>query len=77
MQYAPSISSIISTDFLAELIRERYNFQETTTCQVIRIGVNHTYLIKENDEKYILRIYVHDWRSEEEISGEILLLNLL
>ena len=77
MQYAPSISSIISTDFLAELIKERYNFQETTTCQVIRIGVNHTYLIKENDEKYILRIYVHDWRSEEEIRGEIQLLNLL
>ena len=58
MPYASTTSSIISTQFLAKLVKEKYNFKENTTCQIIRIGVNHTYLINDNDKKYILRIYL-------------------
>jgi Ser/Thr protein kinase RdoA (MazF antagonist) len=77
MSYAPTTSSIISTDFLAQLVKERYSFKENTTCKIIRIGINHTYLIKNNEEKYILRVYVYNWRSEQEVLAEIELLNLL
>ena len=57
MKYAKSISSIISNDFLEKLINENYEFNYDTKCEIIRIGINHTYLINAIDAKFILRVY--------------------
>lgn len=76
MKYVPAISSTISPQFLAELVREKYGLNQVI-CKVIRVGINHTYLIETDGEKYILRIYTYNWRTEQEVEGEIKLLNLL
>ena len=79
MKYAPAISSIISTEYLVEFVKERYDLinKTSTSCSIIRTGINHTYLIKDLQNQYILRIYYKNWRSESEILAELKLLDLL
>ncbi len=77
MTHFPVISSNLSTAHLALFIEEKYNFSKNTECHLLKAGINHTYLIKDNDKKYIFRIYSLNWRTEIEILEEIRLLNLL
>ncbi|MBI3235660.1 MAG: phosphotransferase, partial [Bacteroidetes bacterium] len=48
-----------------------------TTCKLIRAGINHTYLVSDEDRKFVFRIYSFQWRTPEEINEEIRLLLLL
>jgi len=73
----PVITSILSAKELGEFIKEKYKLNENFTCRLIRTGMNHTYFISDNETKYVLRIYSHNWRSKSEILAEINLLNLL
>ncbi|MEN7551508.1 phosphotransferase [Rapidithrix thailandica] len=77
MNHFPAISSTLSPVALAQRLIELYGFSENTTCNVLRLGINHTYLITDAQEKYVLRVYHLHWRTEEEIMAELELLNLL
>lgn len=74
MKHANAISSIISTTFLEELIKDKFKFATKVTCKVIRIGINHTYLIQTVNEQFVLRVYTYEWRTETEIREELQLL---
>jgi len=75
--YAPSISSILSPDHLAHLVIQRFGFDPATRCRILRIGVNHTYLITTTEKRFVLRVYAHNWRTELEINEELKLLVFL
>jgi len=77
MAQIPVISSIISPEYLAEFVIDRYGFDGNTKCQVLKTGINHSYLIITPDNKFVLRIYYRNWRTESEIDEEIKLLEYL
>lgn len=77
MSYVPAVSSILSPAYLAEFVRQKYKVASDTRCRIIRIGANHTYLITSAAERYVLRVYARNWRTELEISEELRLLDLL
>lgn len=77
MTYAPALSSILSPEYLAEFVSNQYSFDEKTTCRVLKIGINHTYLITTSNKKFVLRVYFMNWRTENEIEEELKLLEYL
>ncbi|TDB68101.1 phosphotransferase [Arundinibacter roseus] len=73
----PVTDSTLSSLHLGRFVAEHYNLGSETTCQIVRTGINHSYLITDQDKKYIFRVYSFNWRSREEVSEEIRLLNVL
>lgn len=77
MNHFPVISSNLSPTHLATFVQEKYALNNRTTCSLLKAGINHTYLIKDEEKQFIFRVYSLDWRTEREILEEIRLLNLL
>jgi len=73
----PVTDSTLSARHLAIFMQDKYGFNDRVTCKIFRTGINHTYMVVNNEIKYVLRIYCINWRSKLEISEEIRLLNLL
>jgi Ser/Thr protein kinase RdoA (MazF antagonist) len=77
MNQFPVISSTLSGLHLAILLQQNYGLGNDTTCRIIKAGVNHSYIVNDGDNKYVLRVYALNWRTETEIMEELKLLNLL
>lgn len=73
----PVLSSILSASPLGEFVQSTYGFGESTTCSLFRTGINHTYMVRVEEAKYVFRVYSYNWRSRYEIQEEIRLLILL
>ena len=73
----PVISSILSTDALAEFIQQEYQLGSPATCKLLKTGISHTYQIKSGEKKFVFRVYNLNWRTEKEILEEIRLISLL
>ncbi len=73
----PTINSTLSPDRLGQLIQERYGLTENTECRIFRLAMNHLYIVHDGENKYVFRVYTHDWRTELEIQEELRLLNHL
>lgn len=71
------INSILSPKDIATFVREKYSLTQTTTCKLLKTGINHTYRIDSDCDIYIFRIYSYNWRTKEEITEELNLLQLL
>lgn len=72
-----AIYTILNPNSLAVWASNLYFKSEDVQCQILKTGINHTYLLKTGPEKYVLRVYVKDWRSKGEINEELrFLLNL-
>lgn len=69
--------SSLSTQALLELVCTYYPVSKSSTITFLKRGFNDTYLIESQNEKYILRVYKHNWRNLESIETEIKLLNYL
>ncbi|MBJ6367029.1 phosphotransferase [Snuella sedimenti] len=77
MMELPVSRSTLSAKELGEFAKDRYQLNENFICNLFRTGMNHTYFLSDNETKYVLRIYSHNWRTKPEILEEIKLLNLL
>ncbi len=66
--------STLSSDALLQLVSERYETASGASITFLKRGFNDTYLISCDKEKYILRVYNHNWRSIESIETELQLL---
>tara|TARA_R110002167_G_scaffold360062_3_gene577486 strand:+ start:11747 stop:12736 length:990 start_codon:yes stop_codon:yes gene_type:complete len=77
MTIFPVVTSTLSAKELGEFIKAKYQLNEYFKCELFRTGMNHTYFLSDNKEKYVLRVYSHNWRTKSEIFEEIKLLNLL
>lgn len=77
MNHFPVVSSNLSPTHLSEFVREKYGLSNTTLCNLLKAGINHIYLIKDEEKRFVFRVYSLNWRSENEVLEEIRLLNLL
>lgn len=77
MPTLPVTSSIVSAAHLGQFLQKKYSFFENASCQLVKAGVNHSYLLTDGEKKAIFRIYSLNWRTESEIREELRLLMLL
>ncbi|KAA5826357.1 phosphotransferase [Algibacter amylolyticus] len=77
MTVFPVITSTLSAKELGAFVQGKYPLHGDFDCKLFRTGMNHTYFLSNNETKYVLRVYSHNWRSKPEISEEITLLKLL
>lgn len=77
MNFAPAISTVVSQDYLVQILGQAYNLSAPFQCKVLKTGVNHTYLINAADQKFVFRLYCYQWKSREEIEEELRFLNYL
>lgn len=73
----PVITSTLSPTHLSLFLREKYDLREQVTCQLIKAGVNHTYLVNDGADKFVFRVYSLNWRTKLEIEEELNWLQLL
>ena len=70
----PVIDSTLSPEHLAIWVAEQYGFG-SASCTLLKTNMNHSYLVKANNEQYILRIYNQKHRDILQVSAEVDLLN--
>jgi len=66
--------SILSADALVAVVSQAYAIGSPLSSQLIRRGLNDTYLLQSQDERYIARVYRAQWRTPSEIAYELELL---
>lgn len=67
----PVVHSILSPDALLVEVLSCYDLEKPGNCIFLARGVNDTYLVPAETEKYILRVYTADRRSLSDILYEI------
>ena len=77
MTHFPVINSNLSATHIGLFLQEKYSFSQDTKCQLIKAGINDTYLVTDNSDKFVFRVYSLNWRSKTEIDEEIKMLNQL
>lgn len=77
MKTFPVIASIVSPIEIGKFISNKYQLKDNFDCKLFRTGVNHTYFVSNQNSKYVVRVYCHNWRTEIEIEEELKLLKLL
>lgn len=77
MDIFPVTNSTISADYLGEFLQKQYHLSADIHCRLFRTGINDTYILSDQNQSYVFRIYSFQWRTKLEISEEIRLLNLL
>jgi Ser/Thr protein kinase RdoA (MazF antagonist) len=77
MAHFPVTNSNLSANHLALYLQEKYDLSKDTRCQLIKAGINDTYLVSDNTSKFVFRVYSYNWRTKAEIEEELKLLNLL
>ncbi len=68
------INSTLSPIELSKLVRQKYGLSDNTECNLFRAAMNHLYTINDNKERYVFRVYTHNWRTKLEIEEELRLL---
>jgi len=71
------IYSQLSSESVSRMLASNYGFKKKLKCKFYVLGLHDNYLVESNYDKYILRIYRNNWRSEEEVKFELELLAYL
>ncbi len=69
--------SQLSSESVARLVASHYGLDKELSCEFYVLGLHDNYLIKSDGEKFFLRVYRNNWRSEQEVSFELELLAYL
>lgn len=77
MTHFPVTNSNLSATHLGLFLQEKYSLSKDTKCELIRSGINDTYLVTDNVDRFVFRVYSLNWRTKTEIDEEIKLLNQL
>lgn len=77
MSHFPVTNSNLSANHLATYLSEHYHFLNNCSCRFIKPGINDTYLVENEEKKYVFRVYSYNWRSATEIQQELQFLDLL
>jgi Ser/Thr protein kinase RdoA (MazF antagonist) len=77
MIHFPVTNSNLSATHIGLFLQEKYALSKDTKCQLIKAGINDTYLVIDNLDKFVFRVYSFNWRTKSEIGEEIKLLNQL
>ncbi len=73
----PVIHSIAAGEALSENVLHHYRIGTPLSCRLYQRGLNDTYLVETQQDRYILRVYRRGWRTKEEIDFELELLAFL
>lgn len=73
----PAQYSTLSSAALISYLTEAYELDNATTCRLLIRNVSDTYLLENQQEKYIFKIYRDSHRKHAEIEAEVELLNVL
>ncbi len=74
MSHFPVTNSNLSAAHLAPFLQQRYALGNDASCQLIKAGINDTYLVSGPQYKMVFRVYSYNWRTRTEINEEIKLL---
>ncbi|MBW4662937.1 MAG: hypothetical protein KME01_01835 [Chroococcus sp. CMT-3BRIN-NPC107] len=69
MFYSPIsvIHSIPSSEALEQNVLCHYQFGNFQNCRLLKRGLNDTYLVETEEQRYILRVYRHSWRLKKKL----------
>jgi Ser/Thr protein kinase RdoA (MazF antagonist) len=70
----PTINSTLSPKELGKVIQQKYKLSDKTECRIFRLAMNHLYIIHDDENKYVFRVYTYNWRTKLEIKEELRLL---
>lgn len=70
----PAINSTLSPKALGKLIQRKYGLSDKTKCSIFRLAMNHLYMVHDDGDRYVFRVYTHNWRTKSEIEEELRLL---
>src|SRR6266700_1395297 len=73
----PVTSSILSSEALLHEVAADYAIETPLSCQLLKQGLNDSYLVQTANEQYILRIYKAKWRTLSDILYETEMLSYL
>lgn len=73
----PAQYSTLSAAALKDYLIDAYNLDPATTCRLLIRNVSDTYILENESEKYIFKIYRDAHRKLTEIEAEVELLNVL
>jgi Ser/Thr protein kinase RdoA (MazF antagonist) len=67
----PAVHSILEQNALAAFVQEDYDIGPDVKCHLLARGVNDVYSVLSKNSRYVLRVSQSTWRSLEEISWEL------
>lgn len=67
----------LTTDGLDAFLRRAYRLANPAACRLIQDSFNTHYLIETPDDRYVLRLYRHGWRTADDIAYELAVLDHL
>ncbi len=70
----PTINCTLSSNELGKLIQQKYGLSDKTECSIFRLAMNHLYIVQDVENKFVFRVYTHNWRTKLEIEEELRLL---
>jgi len=73
----PVQASILSSDALVNWLKTKYRLRQPVACVFHHKGINDTYKVTAATSIFYLRVYVHGWRTREEVKTEVNLLKIL
>jgi Ser/Thr protein kinase RdoA (MazF antagonist) len=68
------VHSVLSPAALLEAVADAYPVARATACELLKLGLNDTYVLTTPRGRYVLRVYRSGWRSPEEVGYELALL---
>lgn len=77
MTHFPVSNSNLSATHLGLFLQEKYSLSKDTKCQLIKAGINDTYVVSDNSDQFVFRVYSLNWRTKVAIGEEIKLLQQL
>lgn len=70
----PTINSTLSPNELGKLIHKKFGLSDKTECSIFRLAMNHLYIVQDDENKFVFRVYTYNWRTKLEIEEELRLL---
>lgn len=77
MDFFPAQYSTLSAKALQDYLIAAYQLPKKTTCRLLIKNVSDTYILENQQDRYIFKIYRDSHRKLNEIEGEVALLNAL
>jgi len=77
MSYFPASHSLLSETHLISFLENKYSLKSNFKCKLIKTWVNDTYLIINELEQFVFRVYRYGWRDKSEIQAEVDLILML
>jgi len=68
------VHAVLSPAALLEAVARAYSIPGPSACELLKLGLNDTYVLTAPRRRYVLRVYRAGWRSTDEIDYELALL---